>query len=274
MRIRTQLLAAALTSIVIGLGAVLAVLAAARQEAETEATQARAQITAHEVTGLLVLTQDYARHAEAGTALQWGQRHAAIVATLAQESGHAHTSAALSELQSVTHALPQLFARLQEIPADGSSFSARRSEVLLDQMLASAQAMSDHAYQWYQDSAQRRREAEQRFQMLAVAVPLLMLAMLLGLAMMIKRRVLDPLKRLDDAARAVGSGDLTVRSDSTAQDELGDLARRFDQMAAHLAQARIDKLVGRALPQKHAPDEPQPTEQALRDPHNPQEQRR
>lgn len=249
MRLRKQLIAAALTSILSGLGAVLAVLAAARQEAETEATQARAQTTAHEVTGLLVLTQDYARHAEPGIAFQWGQRHAAIVATLAQESGRPQAGPALRELQAVTHALPQLFTRLQEIPADGSAFSARRSEVLLDQMLASTQAMSDHAYQWHLDSAQHHHEAQQRFQAVAVAVPLLMLALLLGLLLMLKRRVLDPLKALAQTAQAAASGDLTVRSNSAAQDELGDLARHVDQMTASLAQARIDRLIGRPLRQ-------------------------
>lgn len=255
MRIRTQLMVAALVSVLMGCGAVLAVLVAARDEAETEAAQTRAQITAHEVTGLLALTQDYARHSEAGTALQWGQRHAAIVATLAQESGRANPGPALVELQAVTHALPPLFARLQEIPADGSAFSARRSEVLLDQMLASTQAMSDHAYQWYQESAQRRHEAGQRFQALAVAVPLLMLALLVTILLLVKRRVLDPLKNLEDTAAAIAGGDLAVRSNNAQQDELGELARNIDQMTAQLAQARIGKLIG--LPVRRDPRDQQ-----------------
>jgi len=254
MRIRSQLLAAAVISLALSVAAVVAVFAAARDEAESGAAQARAQATAHEVTGLLVLTQEYARHTEAGAALQWGQRHAAIVATLAQESGRG--TPALTELSTVTHALPQLFARLQEIPADGSAFSARRSEVLLDQMLASTQAMSDHAYQWFQDTAQRRREAELRFQALALSVPLAMLLLLGGLVLMIRRRVLAPLQQLEDAARAVGAGDLTVRINSTAEDELGDLSRRFDQMAAALAQARIANLIGQ--PQRHNVQETRP----------------
>lgn len=249
MGIRSQLMAAALASLLMGCGAVLAVLAAARDEAETEAAQTRAQITAHEVTGLLALTHDFARHGEAGTALQWGQRHAAIVATLAQESGRANPGPALVELQSVTHALPPLFARLQEIPADGSAFSARRSEVLLDQMLASTQAMSDHAYQWYQDSAQRRHEAGQRFQALAVAVPLVMLALLVGILLLVKCRVLDPLRNLEDTTAAIASGDLTARSNNARQDELGELARNVDQMTAQLAQARIGRLIGMPIRQ-------------------------
>jgi len=247
MRIRTQLLSAVAASMLLGGAAVVAVLVAARAERDSGAALQRAQATAHEVTGLLVLTQDYARHAEATTAEQWHARHAAIGQMLAQAPSSGQP-AALIELRAVSQALPDLFGRLRDLPADGSPFAARRREMLLDQMLASTQAMSDHAYQWFQDSALARQQDERRFQLLAGVVPLAMLGLLLGLAAMLRRRVLQPLRALQEAARAVGRGDLSVRINGQRDDELGELAHQFDRMTAALAQARLETLIGRPMP--------------------------
>lgn len=247
MRIRTQLLSAVAASMALGITAVLTVLLAAQVESDSAAALQRAQSTAHEVTGLLVLTQDYARHAEPGTAQQWHARHAAIDRMLATVPSEAPT-AALVELRAVAQALPDLFQRLQEVPPEATGFAARRREVLLDQMLASTQAMSDHAYQWFLDSAQARHTDERRFQLLAVGVPLAMLGLLLALAAMLRRSVLKPLHALHEAARAVGRGDLTVRINRQTDDELGELARQFDRMTAALAQSRLETLIGRPMP--------------------------
>lgn len=257
MRIRTQLLSAVAASMLLGGAAVVAVLLAARTEADSAAALQRAQATAHEVTGLLVLAQDYARHAEAATAEQWHARHATIGRMLALAPS-TDPPAALVELRAVSQALPDLFNRLREVPADGNAFAARRREMLQDQMLASTQAMSDHAYQWFQDSAQARQRDERRFQLLAVLVPLAMLGLLVALAAMLRRRVLQPLQVLHEAARAVGRGDLTVRINRQADDELGELARQFDRMTATLAQARIETLIGRPLPLPPLPPQTPP----------------
>jgi len=47
-----------------------------------------------------------------------------------------------------------------------------------------------------------------------------------------------PLHRLIEKTRAIGSGDLTVRLDANAHDELGELARAFNQMCAELEAAQ------------------------------------
>lgn len=69
-----------------------------------------------------------------------------------------------------------------------------------------------------------------------VALLAVILASLLGLVL--AERVLAPLRRLRDAAAAVSGGDLARRSGIAARrDELGDLGRSFDAMAASLEAA-------------------------------------
>ena len=233
MRIRTQLLSFVTASVCAGVLAAAIVFAAGRREDAAGDAQARAQTTEHEVAGLLALTQEYARYAEPRAAQQWRLRHAAIAAALAEDHD-AGGNPALVELRDVTQALPALFARLEELPAADDAFTARRKEALLDQLLTNTQAMSDYAYQWFQDAVAQRRAAETEFRWIALTVPCLMLLMLLASAVVVLRRVLWPMRRLELAAAAIRRGDTAFRLDNTTQDEFGELARGFDAMSAAL----------------------------------------
>jgi diguanylate cyclase (GGDEF)-like protein/PAS domain S-box-containing protein len=233
MRIRTQLLAFVTASVCTGILAAAIVFAAGRREDAAGDAQARAQTTEHEVAGLLALTQEYARYAEPRAAEQWRLRHAAIAAALADDRDPS-SNPALVELRDVTQALPSLFARLEELPNATDSFTVRRKEALLDQLLTSTQSMSDYAYQWFQDSVAQRRAAESEFKWIAFSVPCVMLLMLLASGAVVLRRVLLPMQRLDQAAAAIRRGDMSFRLDNTTQDEFGDLSREFDAMTTAL----------------------------------------
>ena len=91
-----------------------------------------------------------------------------------------------------------------------------------------------HHDQWFQDSVAQRRAAESEFRWIAFAVPCVMLLMLLASGVVVLRRVLLPMQRLDQAAAAIRRGDMTFRLDNTTQDEFGDLSREFDAMTAAL----------------------------------------
>ena len=233
MRIRTQLLAFVTASVCTGILAAAIVFAAGRREDAAGDAQARAQTTEHEVAGLLALTQEYARYAEPRAAEQWRLRHAAIAAALADDHDPG-SNPALVELRDVTQALPALFTRLEELPHATDSFTVRRKEALLDQLLTNTQAMSDYAYQWFQDSVAQRRAAESEFKWIAFSVPCVMLLMLLASGAVVLRRVLLPMQRLDQAAAAIRRGDMSFRLDNTTQDEFGDLSREFDAMTKAL----------------------------------------
>ena len=233
MRIRSQLLAFVTASVCTGILAAAIVFAAGRREDAAGDAQARAQVAEHEVAGLLALTQEYARYAEPRAAEQWRLRHAAIAAALADDHS-GDSNPALVELRDVTQALPALFSRLEDLPAATDGFTQRRKEALLDQLLTNTQAMSDYAYQWFQESVAQRRAAEDEFKWIALSVPCVMLLMLLASGFVVLRRVLIPMQRLDRAAAAIRRGDMSFRLGSTEQDEFGELSREFDAMTAAL----------------------------------------
>jgi two-component system, NtrC family, sensor kinase len=87
-----------------------------------------------------------------------------------------------------------------------------------------------------------RSISERGHQVVGYAAVFLVLAggmVLLMMIALLNRSVLDPLSRMTRHAVALGrSDDLTSRLDLKRTDELGDLAREFDRMVTHLADAR------------------------------------
>jgi signal transduction histidine kinase len=61
-----------------------------------------------------------------------------------------------------------------------------------------------------------------------------------GAALALRRRVVRPLQRVAGASAALASGDLGVRVDAQRSDELGDLARAFNEMAVALERQRAE----------------------------------
>lgn len=236
MLIRKQLLLAAVAAVALVAVAAGVTVRGAREELASQYVQTSAQRVAHEVTGLLLLTQDYARHGEPRAAQQWRQRLATIDALLKEQAADGNIP--LRELQSAAHALPELFNQLEGIQQSTDEFSVNRRELIFDQLLTNAQTMSDSAYQWYQDAALARDEADRRFQAVALTVPAVMLAMIVAGGVLVWRRILRPLGVLTKATGAVAAGDLSVRIGTKRKDEFGDVKRRFDRMTEALAGSR------------------------------------
>lgn len=220
----------------------LIVMAAGEEESAND-LQTKAQATVHAVSGLLILTQEYARHAEPRAAEQWYLRHGAVMNTLASVDSQQSQAAPLTELRSSTASLPPFFAQLQEIGQLEDSFALRRKEVLLDQFLTNAQGMSDHAAQWYSQAAEARQAAERRFRLLSLCMPAVSLLLVGALAVFVARRVLKPLSALERATQAVAAGNLSVRLEPAASDELGALSTRFNEMttALEMSSERVRK---------------------------------
>jgi signal transduction histidine kinase len=53
-------------------------------------------------------------------------------------------------------------------------------------------------------------------------------------AVVTARWIVRPIERLSRSARSIGEGDLSIRTEITRSDEIGDLGRRFDQMAEQI----------------------------------------
>lgn len=237
MRLRSQFTLLIGIAVVVGSGALATLAWSAWEARQVALQQERAVMVAREVTGLLVLTQDYLLHGEPRAKQQWQARYR-LLSLAGETKQDSETSPPPSD---EIKALPELFAELTNLADsdDASPLQARRRELLVDRLLTEAEAIAERAYERERAFTQRRDATETRLMTLAVLLPAL-LALVFGLSgRQLAKRVLRPLAQMRRSMDAVAAGQLSVRTDSTAQDELGELARRFDEMTAQLEQRNI-----------------------------------
>ncbi len=236
MRIRTQLIVAVSLSLAAALGAAVAVWFVAQRVAAIDESQSRVRAVARDISGLLALTQEYALYGSERSAQQWKLRHAQIVAALKPVSADsAATYPQLAQLRRDLDSLPELFANLEASLQGGSNaIAARRKEMLVDLLIASAQSNAEDAYRIQQAGASARTDALRQLIFAAVLIPLVLALAFVLLALLVSRRVMVPLARLQRIAATVRQGNLHVRMNSVRQDEIGDLSREFDAMTASL----------------------------------------
>lgn len=191
-----------------------------------------------EVTGLLVLTQDYLLHEEPRALAQWRARmrrleQAHAAAREADQPGITRLAAA-EQVQ----VLPELFEQLRMLAdaPDLSPLMARRRELAIDRLLGAAQALADNAYQREQEIEALQAVSERRLMALAIVVPALLLVLLAVAGALVTRRVLAPLAKLRAAIDAAAAGNRVAASDGAARNEIGELAEHYDRLADALAE--------------------------------------
>ena len=237
MQIRTRVVASAVLALaaILSCSALLGIGATRSLAADVE--QEKVQAASRAIAGLLTLTHEFALHAEERAAEQWQQQHAHLAATLAAPVQSSDTSAARLALRDASAQLPALFRRLTELGAQPDAELAGRSrDLLIDQLLARTQALADSAYRWSREAAAAEQAARRWLRTGGAIALLLLLVTVLAQPIVAWRRVLRPLAVLERAAFAVERGDLTARCASTARDEIGHVARRFDAMTSALGE--------------------------------------
>ena len=237
MNIRSRVLVSAGLAVAATLCCSALLAIGASRSVAADAEQQRVQATSRSIAALVTVTNEYALHAEPRAAEQWQQQHDALAATLAAPVQSGETSASRLALRNSAVELPPLFQRLIELNAQPvSPLTERRRELLVDHLLARTQALTDAAYRWSGEAASAEQAARRWLRIGGAVALLLLLGTTLAQPIIVWRRVLRPLAVLETAAAAVERGDLTARCASTANDELGQVARRFDAMTLALGE--------------------------------------
>ena len=81
------------------------------------------------------------------------------------------------------------------------------------------------------------RRTNERATLIVIVLLVVAIGLGSGIALATSRAIARPLARLVKGADAVGSRDLTTRVEVTSSDELGELARAFNQMVSRLEEA-------------------------------------
>jgi hypothetical protein len=144
MRIRTILRTTVWASIAMGLLLAVTSYLFAQRLSEISALDERGRASARAVAELLVLTNEYALHAESRAAAQWKTQYETLMQALSGDAASMN-NAMLNQANS----LPAIFSKLEEI-SDGQAnhLQERRKEFFLDQLLTNVRALSDAVHRW------------------------------------------------------------------------------------------------------------------------------
>ncbi|SEL83001.1 PAS domain S-box-containing protein/diguanylate cyclase (GGDEF) domain-containing protein [Roseateles sp. YR242] len=235
MKIRHLLRITAVLVVVLTAGVGQGVWTAAHGREIAAREQERARTAAREVGALLPLTQEYARTWSSSTALQWELKRQTLEAVVAEDSSLMPSS----EIQLVRQAIQELGQRFERFVATQalpeSDLTERKQALMVDQLLISAQTLSDDIFRWSVQASEAQNRSERLFMRAALfgLAALALLAQLLGV--LVAAKVLRPLARLEALTEALAAGDLTARTTLSDNNELGALAHRFNTMAEALA---------------------------------------
>ncbi|MEV4777596.1 ATP-binding protein [Burkholderia sp. LMU1-1-1.1] len=249
MKISTRLRIAQLCCLVLLLlmGAVFTAttLAMRREVAKAEVTGEILR-AAH---GLRYLSLEYVMHHETRSRLQWLQRHQSLGRLLAG-AGRFDTDdelALMTELRGHARSIGGLFDELQGLQEELRRTPARR-QILLElearltgMVMQRAQNMMSNAEELTRLSSTHILAAQHRAMLAAGALGTMVLGVVLWAMGLTIRSVTAPLTRLHKATEAVDGGSLDFALHLHSNDEIGSLARAFNQMLERLQQSTVSR---------------------------------
>ena len=238
MRIRTQLRLAAVAALALALLVVGCLLYVTQRSRQSLDEQAQSQDVARGVANMLSLTNEVAVYGSERAIAQWRARHAALLAAVdAALRRHTGTSRELLELRSDIAELGDLFETLASVGHDpGDTLAPRRRELLLERLLIETQAAVESRHRWAVAVEAEQRQDHGLYTAMVLLAPASLLALGIWFGLLVRRRLLLPLDRLETVVTAIRGGDLGARCNSIATDELGDTARAVDSMAQTLVE--------------------------------------
>lgn len=229
------------------------------RDVETTIARNDATTTAlNQLFELSMLTTDYLIYYEPRAQRQWGDKHAKLGAVLAGLAvGSEEEEAILLRVRENHVEAEHLFAEITEAHRRGVEGEvdpevSRESEVRLTaRLLIVMQSMVTDSVRLGEYSSAAAMEAQRRTTTLVLAIALGSIAVMVAIGLSTSRTVVGPIERLRTNVREVGAGNLSVRSDVSGDDEVGELATAFDMMVSDLQQS-YSRLESEIAERRHA----------------------
>ncbi len=164
------------------------------------------------------------------------QREAFTKELLAQSATSAGTARAPA-VERIDRAFQELTASSESLLAGGGSGSLavmQRNEAALYRVLAAIEALNRQDFDSARHTAVRSGELVATTERVLLTAIVVAVILSVAIAWWLAASLLKPIKALTASAVAVGEGDLARSVPALSRDELGQLARSFNQMAAKL----------------------------------------
>jgi signal transduction histidine kinase len=227
--------------------------------------QVRRELTKNETAGEIFnavnavryLTLEYVLRHEDRVQTQWQLKHASLSKLLASttEFTGSQDQVIMDELRHTHASIGSLFPQLitshrerQSTNGKGAVLEELESR-LTGQITNKTQAMLANALSLARQSRAGVLEAQQRVSVAVMAFGGIVVCVIVSTLFLTLRSVTRPLAKLREGTAVVGAGNLDFQLGVTTRDEIGELARAFDQMTEKLKTTTVlrDELEQRVI---------------------------
>jgi signal transduction histidine kinase/CheY-like chemotaxis protein len=248
MKIKTKLHIIILCSLGMTALASVTLLTAIRQNNAAWREDAMANAMTRGLFELGILTTDYVLHGSERAREQWLMKHDSLARLLnsadfagSDDQGVLHRIRQNhQEIRNIFVTLVQLQDAHGQLSGD-SGVSPELKQRFVGQLDARTQTMAADASELAALSRQRAAVALAHRTLISLCFVVLMVAILIGISWLFDHRVVLPLDRLQKGAAIIGSGNLNHKVGTGSRDEVGELARSFDEMTEKLKSVTVSR---------------------------------
>lgn len=265
MGIRTKLLWTVAASLAVAALIISAIIMMNGQSYRDSARRGQYQELSLKVFALKALTDSYFLQHLERTRDQWESVHGSLGALLGEiKPEYGFEPPLLDSLASRRRELVPPFSRLVEMQseAEESALSQNLKERLSNQISVQLQVMMGDASRLMQESRKKTLASESRVNQLTIMLVLLLVIVPGGLLLLTSNRIVKSVLQLHDAAGLIGRGQWDHKVTVGGDDEIGRLARAFNEMACRLS-STYTALEGEVAERKRAEEELRKTTQIL-----------
>ncbi len=197
---------------------------------------------------LTVLTGDYLLYYEERAQTQWKRKHESLGRLLAEPGFRGVEEEPLITVLRAHHVeIGRIFGEVvanrqtvqaQEGPTD---FLLELQQRLMAQLLIKSQTMETGAIGLGSKSIAEVRDAERQAGWLVIVLGASVVIVMAGTWIVVATRVVRPIGKLQRGIQILGGGDLDYRIGPLGKDEIGEVARSFDEMAEQLSTTTVSR---------------------------------
>jgi signal transduction histidine kinase/response regulator RpfG family c-di-GMP phosphodiesterase len=195
-----------------------------------------------------ILTTDYVLHDGERAHAQWLKKHDSLTrllgnARFADPESHTILKQCRQnnqEIRSIFIGLAQLHAGRGTLPA-GAEVSPELKQRFVGQLDTRTQTIVSDASELAERSRDNATTARNQSIVIMLAAVAMIAVSLIGISAVFDHGVVLPLERLQKDIEAIGSGNLNHKVGVTSRDEVGQLARAFDEMTGKLKSVTVSR---------------------------------
>ena len=193
---------------------------------------------------LNILTSDYLLYHEKRSQMQWQSKYDSLQGILSKlELQSPEEDFILSQIRSHYNIIKPLFSQLvtnfekRNINSNAAVYNPLRDR-LTSLLLVESQEIVSMASQLVNKSNAGLLIAQKRTYLLAIILIVILGIVITTDSLFIDRNILKPLLKFQQGAEIIGAGNLEFSVGPESNDEVGQLARAFNQMVANLETAK------------------------------------